>query len=542
MNKFRFIICFIWVIFLLLSTACSDQEINIGRGGAVPLLPTEDLGVICFVELDDAIVASAPNFHSFISYDGGLSWQENDQQVDFGAGVDCSPNSQLPDALWATADGLVQYRIEPGASIEMTQDGGASWSEVYDLTSEGWAPVSTPEPGTKLVVQPGPMDAMIESKTGNLLLAMGHLGILVRKPSGEWRWVSAGRYGHVTSNDEPLDQADNIPDELPTALNPISADFVIDTQNAYVNAMAFSPNGQLLAVSGFDGGVKLFTIPENSLDYWHKWSESVSQMKLYGAVFAPDGNTLVTCGTNVDQTLRFWDVASWEEIKQHGGYQTSVMDTGSVSGKDFLAVAFGDNPTAPDQVKVFLLPGGDEFASLPGQVGMVTSVRFIPDSPMLALGGSSGTVELWELEQGKSTLTLTSSPIVENRSALYNQVFALGYDSEEAEILAVNGEGLLNAWQMPGGEAVRTLSLSLPHGWYVTSAAFSQDGKRVAAGMYNGALLVCDSENGALLAQQWLSEDGSLMKVAFSPDGDLLAVGFANGLVKVWQMERLLEN
>jgi WD40 repeat protein len=121
-------------------------------------------------------------------------------------------------------------------------------------------------------------------------------------------------------------------------------------------------------------------------------------------------------------------------------------------------------------------------------------------------------------------------------------VFALGYDSEEAEILAVSGEGLMNAWQMPGGEAVRTLSLSLPHGWYVTSAAFSQDGKRVAVGMYNGALLVCDSENGALLAQQWLSEDGSLMKVAFSPDGDLLAVGFANGLVKVWQMERLMEN
>ena len=541
MNRFRFIMCFKWVVFLLLSAACSDQGINIGIGGAVPLPPTEDFGVVCFIELQDAVLASAPNFHTFISTDGGLSWQENDQQMDFGGGADCSPNSQLPDMLWVTADGQMRYRITPGVSVEMTQDAGISWNEVFDLTSEEWQPISTPESGKEVVVQPGPLDAMIETRTGNLLLAMGHLGILVRKPSGEWQWVTAGRYGHATSTDEAIDQAITFPDELPSGSNPINPDFVIDTQNAYVNAMVFSPDSKLLAVSGFDGGIKIYAIPGNSLVYWHKWAESASQMKLYGAVFAPDGKTLITCGTNVDQTLRFWDVAGWEEINHHTGYQTSVMDAGSYIGKNFLAVAFGETPSAADQVKMFLLPGGKEIASLSGNVGVMSDVRFITESSLLAAGGNSGAVELWNFDRYERVMTLPSQSIVENRSALYLQVVALGYDSTESVLLVLNGEGLLSTWQMPDGESVGQLSLSLPHGWYVTSAAFSPDGKQVAVGMFNGALLMFDSESGALLAQQWLSKDGSLMKVAFSPNGELLAVGFASGLVRVWQLDNLVK-
>lgn len=265
-------------------------------------------------------------------------------------------------------------------------------------------------------------------------------------------------------------------------------------------------------------------------------------MKLYGAVFAPDGKTLVSCGTNVDKTLRFWDAARWEEINHHAGYQTSVMDTGRSAGKEFLAVASGENPSASDQVKIFLLPGGEEIISLPGEVGLITAVRFISGSNLLAGAGSSGAVELWDFDRGERIMTLTSQAIVSSRSALYHKVTALGFDPSEAILLAVNGEGLVSAWLMPGGQAVRQLSLALPHGWYVIDAAFSPDGKRVAVGMFNGALLVFDSEDGTLLARQWMTDSGSLMKVAFSPEGDLLAVGFANGMVMVWQVDNLVKD
>ena len=37
-----------------------------------------------------------------------------------------------------------------------------------------------PNPVRTLVVQPGPLDAMIDPASGNLLLAMGHAGVLLR--------------------------------------------------------------------------------------------------------------------------------------------------------------------------------------------------------------------------------------------------------------------------------------------------------------------------------------------------------------------------
>jgi hypothetical protein len=42
--------------------------------------------------------------------------------------------------------------------------------------------------------RPGPLDAVADPGSGNMLFAMGHQGVLVRKASGEWAWSQAGGY------------------------------------------------------------------------------------------------------------------------------------------------------------------------------------------------------------------------------------------------------------------------------------------------------------------------------------------------------------
>jgi hypothetical protein len=65
-----------------------------------------------------------------------------------------------------------------------------------------------PEPhfGVWSNVHVGPFDAVVDSRTGHLIVAMGHDGVLVRTSNGEWHWTSVGPYSlRVITRDEVLE-------------------------------------------------------------------------------------------------------------------------------------------------------------------------------------------------------------------------------------------------------------------------------------------------------------------------------------------------
>lgn len=71
------------------------------------------------------------------------------------------------------------------------------------------------------------------------------------------------------------------------------------------------------------------------------------------------------------------------------------------------------------------------------------------------------------------------------------------------------------------------------HTSYVTSVAFSPDGKRLASPSHDRTMKVWDATSG----QETLTLTGhtfDVTSVAFSPDGKRLASASADGTVKVW--------
>ena len=100
---------------------------------------------------------------------------------------------------------------------------------------------NTPEPGTDVVVQPGPLDAMIHPASGNLLLAMGHAGILLRLPAGEWQWVEAGRYYHgdLSSIRAEAARLKAQHSGSPPAVIPLPPDTVIKAHENYTTSLVF---------------------------------------------------------------------------------------------------------------------------------------------------------------------------------------------------------------------------------------------------------------------------------------------------------------
>ncbi len=504
-----------------------------GGGLGVPPPPDEDHGVVCFVEGEGVILAHAPSFQSYLSRDGGLTWQHA-ESMEWTSGADCASRVQ-PWELWPIPDGTERFRFTPGRSVERSLDSGDTWQLDLDLSPLDWQPEGTSEPGRQVVGQPGPLDAMIDRSTGNLLLAMGQKGVLVRLPGGAWQWAPAGEYAHG-EKPQLLTAIASLPAQPTLSAGTLAASepfAVWEAHTNYTHSLAFSPDGSRVASSGREGGLKVFSFPDGELVRWIKWGEGVNQDVVYGTVYSADGRTLVTCGTNVDQTLRFWEADTGRETRMLEGYQGGVLDAAGVSGRQVLAVA------RDSAVDILQLPAGEKIGGVPGGVGVLKQVKFLPPGDRLAMAGAGGGVELWDTVTEYRLFTLQAEKPAEGRNNPYRMAVALGMDGRFGRLLALFGDSTLQAWDIASGAPAGTWALPGPHGYYLTSGAISPDGSLVAAGFHNGDLWLFRAVDGRVVAKLSTSQ-GTLMRLAFSPDGQVLAAGAVNGELYFWQVGVLI--
>jgi hypothetical protein len=149
-----------------------------------------DYGYRCVWTADGKLYAVS-SYVAAVSMDGGITWQQlaerpadgcTDQAVDVGG---------VAVLLADPTQAGVHYRyIRGGQVIERSTDAGLTWRAEYRLGPKYEAAVAyanKKRPGTVVDI-PLPASAVIDSRTGNVIFAMGHDGILVREASGEYIW------------------------------------------------------------------------------------------------------------------------------------------------------------------------------------------------------------------------------------------------------------------------------------------------------------------------------------------------------------------
>jgi len=160
-------------------------------------LTPADYGISCLKYDNGMLYASNTISQGFLSTDGGFTWQKDTPSpIENCRG---SAIFELPETLEDPARGVL-YRFSARNQVEVSMDNGKSWSEE---TLQG--SISEPEgqyirltSSSGPIFEPGPFQVALEPKTGNLVLAMGHEGVLVREPSGRYTWVDVGKYQHHT--------------------------------------------------------------------------------------------------------------------------------------------------------------------------------------------------------------------------------------------------------------------------------------------------------------------------------------------------------
>ena len=170
-----------------------------------------DTGLTCLVLDGERVVAGARYVYaytsSYASDDGGLTWsvlagesigESPWQETDGSRCVDRGSTWILIDE----AEGL-QFRFTQGEGIERSLDAGQTWRPSLMLSGEEARQAYYQATRTTIAGGAGPHDAVVDPATGNVIVAMGHEGVLVLPRAGRggqdatgdaWRWVAVGEY------------------------------------------------------------------------------------------------------------------------------------------------------------------------------------------------------------------------------------------------------------------------------------------------------------------------------------------------------------
>jgi len=171
----------------------------LGALATVANMPPPCGGIDCLQISDSGTITAG--FHeggtTYVSKDGGLTWAtsrrwERDSEETRGCsfGGDVYYDSLVPWEISDPADPDIVYRFVPEEMIQRSVDGGQTWTTDIDVRLSEAQREYYITIEDRSCFQPGPLDAVIHSPSGNIVIAMGYQGILTRTPDGEWHWIA----------------------------------------------------------------------------------------------------------------------------------------------------------------------------------------------------------------------------------------------------------------------------------------------------------------------------------------------------------------
>jgi hypothetical protein len=175
---------------------------------------------------------------------------------------------------------------------------------------------------------------------------------------------------------------------------------ILDGHEKPVSALAFHPNGSLLASGSADQTIRLWdtaTAAEQACLSGHGGAVT-------GLAFSPDGSLLAS--GSEDSSVRLWDVARATRHAKLEGHTAPVTCVTFSPDGHLLASASADTT-----VRLWEVSTGRELLCLEGHSAKVNALAFSPDGAFLVSGGDDKTVRAWDASTGAQLWQLTAKRV-----------------------------------------------------------------------------------------------------------------------------------
>ncbi|MEN1975479.1 nSTAND1 domain-containing NTPase [Cellulomonas sp. P4] len=342
---------------------------------------------------------------------------------------------------------------------------------------------------------------------------------------------------------------------------------------SWVNDVAFSPDGGLLAAAGSDQRLWVWDLATGAVA-----GGAASPTTLLAARWSPDGGAVYASGadgvlrewvqpgpvlagfasipgqgafgtvagaplvvTSTTDGVHVWDVTDPARAR-HRGSAAPPRDArldGAVAVSDALGIAVVGDTTGGIHAYDLRDPGAPVLlGSAHAHTDWVDTVAFDATGTRLAASSDDGTVTTWDLSGGVADgLPATPTGRVGD---LGGAVYVVAFSPDGGTLVAAVLSGSVRLLDVRDLAAPRPLGdpVTGPAG-YVYSAAYSPDGRTVAATGNDGTVWLWDVEDPAApdpLGPPLRWGEGYGTNSAFSPDGHRLAVGRTDGTVRVWDV------
>ncbi len=289
-----------------------------------------------------------------------------------------------------------------------------------------------------------------------------------------------------------------------------------------VSALAWSPDGTLLAVSGY----------HEVLLHAGDGSRIVARLageasRIESLAFSADGKTLAIAGGVPSEygQIQLWDVAERKQIR-------TIQITGDVVygvsiSHDGTRVAAG----ATDKlVRAFTIADGREVMRCDNHIDWVFGTAFSLDGKRLASAGRDRALKLIDVANGKliDDISRPREPLTCLARQPKGELIAAGSTDGGTRLFRMEPRGgRLAEGDDKENSFVRELE-KLPG--TVTALAFSGDGARLAVASSAGEARVFSIPDGKRVAT--FKTDNALFAVAISPDGVRVAVAGYDGKIR----------
>jgi WD40 repeat protein len=295
-----------------------------------------------------------------------------------------------------------------------------------------------------------------------------------------------------------------------------------------VTALAYSPDGRFIAVSGYHE--ILLLNPEGKLEA----RLPGRSMRIHSLVFSADGATLVSAGGDPSRMgeVQIWDVAG--RRLRHSVQLTNDTLYGASLSPDAktLAVAGTDK-----SVRLVDVATGKEIRKLDFHEDWVFGTVFGIDGKRLVSVGRDRAAKLISVADGQ---------FLENVNLLKEPLTAVARHPKRDWIVIGGQERIPYLYRMDRPRAMRIADDSTlirkfaQQDGPILAVAISPDGQHVAVASEIGDVRIYNAETGDL-AGRCSGHQGGTYTVQFSADGKRLAAAGFDGTVRVYELNGKLE-